>query len=135
MSNYPEESNNAYSQLAEMRRNLDWLIEFASTHPVSLPSHLVILSLYGPLVTIQASHAPHQQGVDKVLSAVGDAYGRDGWKKRPSRYNLGRFDYRKEIGGVKLCVEGAERFTFGEDIPVPPSAFPVLLEDAAPKES
>lgn len=64
-------------------------------------------------------------GRDLFLSMVGEAFGTDGWERHES-YSRGKFDWRKQIGGVLITLNEAESAP-KIVVPVPPSAFPIAL--------
>jgi hypothetical protein len=66
---------------------------------------------------------------NRVLAKIGETLGRNGWMKRQAGV-APCFNYRREIDGVTVNIEGAEGCDFSDKpIPVPPSAFPILLND------
>lgn len=71
---------------------------------------------------------------DRLLSKIGDALGRDGWTKKADDRN--GFRYRRVIDGIEIQIQGAESFPESEgEVPIPPSAFPLLLEDQPTTEA
>lgn len=119
-------------RIKEQIKNLEVLAFFNDTHPLELPSALV--SIYSgmdkPHLTIHCGSAPNEHGRNKMLSAIGDAYGREGWKKHESAYSRNSFSWKREIEGVLVEIESAEPIPERQqNIPVSPSAFPILIKD------
>lgn len=118
-------------QLATLRENLNILDAFAEAHPIGIPEQMITCYGFSRSISIQIQYAPNQAGRDKVLAAVGDALGRDGWTKRRDRNYPDRWNFSREIDGIKVEIEGAEINRMEDTpIPVPPSAFPLMIEDS-----
>lgn len=70
----------------------------------------------------------------KALTLLGEVFGRAGWlaTMNQSGYGFHGFDWSKTVDGVKVKIEGAQRFDQPESFPVDPRSFPLQLEDAQP---
>lgn len=66
---------------------------------------------------------------EKALTLLGDVFGRNGWEAKLD-YNGRYFDWRKDVDGVSICICSAKRAVKADTFPVPPSEFPILLQDS-----
>ena len=81
-----------------------------------------------PFVSLQ-SPAQLQSNTDRLLSAMGKAFGTDGWM-RHLNYDRNGFNWKKLLDGVQITIANAEPIGMLTPTPVFPSQFPILLEDA-----
>lgn len=117
------------TQLDKIKSNLATLDAFVSKYELPLPENLVTMTCtYGCIVTVHATLAPDQAGRDKVLATVGEAFGRDGWTAKFDNYSR-NYNWRKDMDGVSINIDGAEKSTMPESFSVPPQKFPIMLED------
>ena len=62
---------------------------------------------------------------------AGEVLGKDGWTRETNKWGK-CFIWCREINGVRVRIDNAEPFALPEDdSPVPPSAFPLLLQQVA----
>ncbi len=114
------------SQLEKERQNLELLELFDGKYP-NLPGQAYVFNCS---LNIDLRHERAEKR-DAALAKVGEILGRNGWTKKPSDRDFG-FRYKRQIEGVTVLIEGAEMVMVPDgEIPVPPSAFPILLEDEA----
>lgn len=66
---------------------------------------------------------------EKALTLLGDVFGRNGWEAKLD-YNGRYFNWRKDVDGVSICICSAKRAVKANTFPVPPSEFPILLQDS-----
>ena len=72
--------------------------------------------------------AVHIVASTKDAGEMGKIFGKQGWT-RTINYAK-KFDWKKEIDGVKLSIDSAENMELNES-PVNPKDFPIQIEDAA----
>ncbi len=112
------------SQLATERKNLEVLEPFADKYP-DLPGQPYVFNCS---MNIDLRHMRATER-DAALAKIGEMLGRSGWTKKANGFDAS-FRYKREIDGVKVLIEGAEMLSVLEgEIPVPQSAFPIMLED------
>lgn len=99
---------------------------------LKLPDNMAQISLSGDFTqcTIFANWAPNEDGRQRILSVVGEAFGRDGWTRKPEVYN-GTFNWLKTLDGVHVTVQSAQKMPEAEESPVYPNEFPIMLNDRA----
>lgn len=119
-------------EIQKTREQLRNLEEFNRKYTISLPDELWGFSFYGSGcdLTIRANDAPNEDGRAKILSVVGDTFGRYGWTAVPCvSYGSHHYNWVQEFNGIKVVVNEAELMPKFEEFSVPPQKFPVLLED------
>lgn len=119
-------------EIASYKANLAILEAFAEAHPIDIPDEMMNIQPWSTGLEIHIQYAPNQAGRDKALSIIGATLGRDGWTKRRDTYAHAndQWDFMRTIDGVKITLKGAEVNRMEDvPIPVPPSAFPMLLEN------
>lgn len=97
--------------------------------PKDFPSYICMLGVDPhPTITFNIDMAPNEGGREQLLALAGDLFGRTDWIKKLN-YGNTHFHWIKDLQGVKITLNDAERILLPQDkIPVPPSAFPILLE-------
>lgn len=65
---------------------------------------------------------------DRILTLFGDVFGRSNWTSKLSYYGR-HFDWKKELDGVEIRIDGARKVSQPEAFPVDPKEFPIQLED------
>lgn len=119
-----------HTEILKLRTNLKVLEDFLTIHPSSLPENLLTFSITGdaPRITVYKHNIPNDDGVQRVLAAVGDDWGRDGWVKNPDYYNR-NWHWDKTLHGVQLHLEDIETIPPFVTQPVHPTSFPLQLTD------
>lgn len=121
-------------RIAQFKAGLATLEAFAEKYPLEIPEGLfsAYIITAKPELTIWVHLAPNEHGRLKLLSVIGDSFGREGWVKSESPYSRERFNWKREIDGVAVSLEGAETIPERQiNIPVPVSAWPILIEESA----
>lgn len=119
-------------EIASYKASLAILEAFAEAHPIDIPDTMMSIQPWQAGIEISIQYAPNQAGRDKVLSIIGDTLGRNGWMKErdPFCRHRDEWDFIRTIDGVKITLKGAEVNRMEDvPIPVPPSAFPMQLEN------
>jgi hypothetical protein len=124
--------NHIEKRLEAYKSGIALIEAFNHNYSIDLPENIISvwLGFQIPTVAIHCGLAPNEHGRAKVLCAIGDALGREGWTKEEDSMRSSTFKWKREIDGVRVEIESAEPIPERKTgIPVPPSAFPILIKD------
>lgn len=118
--------NQSDALAARVQQIADFAAKYGPQIPEEIQGNLSVdtgYSRYGFLMTYVGD-----ENRDKVLSFYGDLFGRDGWKAKPDTFDR-KFDWSKDIDGVKVTLYGAEALPKMEEYSIPATKFPLQLTD------
>lgn len=106
-----------------------FVVKYESKLPEGLGSFYV--GGFGAHYDVNLSYRDRDQR-NKALSHLGEVFGRAGWEAKISGgYQFHGFDWTKEVDGVRVKIEGAQKIDQPQSFPVDPKQFPLQIEDAA----
>ena len=117
-------------QLAKISTAHAALVDFVAAYGDKIPDGLGGLSINYDVPNFTVSLHRDQENRLRGLQAMGDIFGRDGWRAEPS-YDARSFTWMKSVKGVSIAIYGAETLPKLEPMPVPPSKFPIQLAENA----
>lgn len=108
---------------------------FLLKYDAKLPPDLGLLCVggFGAHFDVNLMHRD-QCDRDKALAHLGEVFGRSGWEAKLSAgyHQFHGYDWRKEVDGVLIQIEGAQPTGQPKSFPVDPKQFPLQIEDAQP---
>lgn len=124
---------NHQQAIAECRAALEaaeiFLLKYESKLPEGLGS--LYVGGFGAHFDVGLMHRNDEER-NKALAYMGDTFGRSGWEaKLVTGYSqFDGFNWTKEVDGVRVKIEGAQKLDQPKSFPVDPKQFPIQLEDA-----
>lgn len=113
------------NEIAQVTKGLAIAIAFASKYPELEDVNHSTIIVEQPNITIWCN----TDNRESTLAGVGKLLGRDGWLTQES-YGAKSLNWKKELDGVVVILDDAQELEKPPvGIPVPPSAFPLMLED------
>lgn len=118
------------TQLAAYERGLATMRQFVAEYDSKIPDGLGFSYVDKDDAAFMVNLAYRSEtDRQRALQVMGDLFGRDGWTAKPDHNNKA-FDWNKTLDtGMRLAIYGAEKLPELVPMLVPPSKFPIQLED------
>lgn len=121
--------NHLKSELGKLQSFFDIANAFADKYGDKLPEGLASISVFSTGATCSILTGWSEENRIKALALVGDVLGRTGWTQTLG-YDRTHYNWDIVIDGIKVHIDRAEQVPAEREAqPVPPTKFPLQLED------